>query len=112
MTEHPRARRDEETDMNAPVKQANWNQASMAAEQLMLAARHLAEAVSLVENLHRFPTGSDVLKAEEQNADEILSQAPELVQAIREIGLRFERNAGQYDTGEFPKWWDIRNWSR
>lgn len=87
---------------------ANWNQAAEAAQQLLAASQHMAAAVSLVENLWRWNVGADVLKAEEANAEIILAASEDLARAMREIALRFDRNAIQAEPDiEFPNWRDV-----
>ncbi len=87
------------------MKQQYWNDASEASQQLLVASQHLAAAVSLIENMWRFPAGADILKAEEANADKIILESEEVVRAMREIALRFDRNAIQSEPDiEFRNW--------
>lgn len=93
--------------MNAAPKQRHWNQASEASQQLLAASQHLAAAVCLIENMWRFQSGADALKAEEENAEKIIAAGEDVVRAMREIALRFDRNAIQSEPDiEFPNWRD------
>lgn len=88
-----------------PDPKHNWNQASTASQQLLVASQHLAAAVALVENMWRFNSGADTLKAEEANADRIILGSEDIIRAMREIALRFDRNAIQSEPDiEFPNW--------
>ena len=83
----------------------HWNDASEASQQLLIASQHLAAAVALVENMWRFQAGADALKAEEENADRIILGSEDIVRAMREIALRFDRNAIQSEPDiEFRNW--------
>lgn len=95
--------------MAQAVEQANWNQATTAAKQLMEAAHALGMAVELTENLWRWPAGNDALKAETENAEKILMESGDLIQAMRELAMRLDRTAFQYTPERSGTgWWNAR----